>query len=207
MAKVKQELSKKNNAQKADYGDNVTSKLDGNTNFPDLNPPLTTLQSTTNNLRQSHADVDAAHKVYQEKVNIMNQHSATFDSIFGQLGSHIENVSNGDEAKIHSAGMETQSTKTPVGIPSKVLFLNATTGDNAGEIDITWDKVHGAKTYVVNTAVSGVTPLVWNHASIPVKSSGALFNLITGTAYQIRVAANGSAGQGPWSDPVVKVAP
>lgn len=118
----------------------------------------------------------------------------------------MDNVSNGDEAIILSAGMDVQKEKGPASLPDKITSVNATSGDNAGEIDLSWDKSYNAKSYVVEIAVN-TTPLEWKHALISPKSKAELTGLITGTSYQIHVAAVGSVGQGPWSDPVLKVAP
>jgi hypothetical protein len=206
MAKVKQELHKKTPTQKADYGEMVTGKLEGNPDFPSLNPNLTSLKTVTSDLRQAHKDMLDAHKVYQEKVNKLNQSSSAFDSLFTQVGSHIENVSNGDEAKIHGTGMEVQKTKSRIGLPKKVVSLNATISDNAGEIDVQWDTVKGAKTYIIEAAINDGSPIVWSNIAIVTKIKTTL-KMKSGVSYQIRVAAVGTAGQGPWSDPIIKVAP
>ena len=206
MAKVKQELHKKNPTQKADYGEMVTDKLDGNPDFPNLNPNLAALKTVTSDLRQAHKDLQDAHKAYQEKVNILNQKSNAFVTLFTQVGSHIENVSNGDEAKIHGTGMDVQKDKSRVGLPKKVVFLNASSSDNVGEIDIQWDTVRGAKTYIVQTAINDGSPIVWTNMALVTQAKTAL-KMKSGVSYQIRIAAVGTAGQGPWSDAIIKVAP
>jgi hypothetical protein len=206
MAKVKQDLQAKSHIGKADYGDNVINKLTGNANFPSVNPSLDTLKTVSSNLRQTHNEVEEARKTLQEKQNNLNAASTEFDTHFTNLGLHIENVSNGDEAKIHSTGMEVQKTKARIGVPSKVVYLNATSGDNAGEIDIQWDSVKGAASYIVQAAINDGVAVVWTHITVVTKSKAALA-MKSGVNYQIRVAAVGSAGQGPWSDSINKVAP
>jgi len=206
MAKVKQDLHSKSHIGKADYGDNVINKLTGNANFPSVNPSLDKLKTVSTTLRQAHNEVEEARKTLQEKQNNLNAASTEFDTNFTSLGSHIENVSNGDEAKIHSTGMEVQRSKSRIGVPAKVVFLNATSGDNAGEIDIQWDSVKGAASYVVQAAINDGVAVVWTHITVVTRSNAAL-TMKSGVSYQIRVAAVGAAGQGPWSDSVNKVAP
>lgn len=206
MAKVKLELSKKNTSEKTVLGNKVVTNMTGNTNFPNPNPTLDVLKTSITNMTVASDEVEAARKTVQMKLSVLYQQEGIFDGVITQLGTYVDNVSNGDEAIILSAGMDVQKEKSAVTLPDKITSVNATSGDNAGEIDLSWDKSSNAKSYVVEIAVNGTT-LEWKHALITTRSRAELSALITGTAYQIRIAAIGSAGQGPWSDPVLKVAP
>ena len=180
--------------------------MTGNTTFPTPNHTLDTLKTATANVTAASDDVDAARKMVQVKLSILYQQESIFDGVITQLGTYVDNISNGDEATILSSGMDVQKEKSAAALPDKITSVNATSGDNAGEIDLSWDKSYNAKSYVVEIAVNATT-LDWKHALISTKSKAELTGLTTGTAYQIRVAAVGSVGQGPWSDPVLKVAP
>ncbi|MBP1641248.1 MAG: hypothetical protein H6Q17_2831 [Bacteroidetes bacterium] len=206
MAKVKLELSKKNTAEKTALGNKVVTNMTGNTNFLTPNPTLDTLKTATANMATASDDVEAARKIVQVKLSLLYQQESIFDGVITQMGTYVDNVSNGDEASILSSGMDVQKDKSATTLPDKITSVNATSGDSAGEIDLSWDKLYNAKSYVVEIAVNGAT-LEWKHELISTKSKAELNGLITGTAYQIHVAAVGSAGQGPWSDPVLKVAP
>jgi len=206
MAKVKLELSKKNTSEKTVLGNKVVTNMTGNTNFPNPNPTLDVLKTSITNMTVASDEVEAARKTVQMKLSVLYQQEGIFDGVITQLGTYVDNVSNGDEAIILSAGMDVQKEKSAITLPDKITSVNATSGDNAGEIDLSWDKSSNAKSYVVEIAVNGNT-LEWKHALITTRSRAELSALITGTAYQIRIAAIGSAGQGPWSDPVLKVAP
>jgi hypothetical protein len=206
MAKVKLELSKKSIAEKVVLGNKVDSNMTGNVYFKTPNPPLETLKTAIINMTAASDDVEAARKTVQLKLSILYQQENIFDGVMTQLGSYVGNVSNGDEAIILSSGMDVQKDKSPTTLPDKITSVNATSGDNAGEIDLFWDKSYNAKSYVVEIAVNG-TVLEWKQSQITTKSKAELTGLLTGTAYQLRVAAVGAAGQGPWSDPVLKVAP
>jgi hypothetical protein len=206
MAKVKLELSRKNVAEKAALGNKVGSGMTGNVYFKTPSPTLETLKTATTNMVTASDDLEAARKNVQMKMSILYQQESIFDGVMTQLGSYVGNVSNGDEAIILSSGMDVQKDKSPTTLPDKITSVNATAGDNAGEIDLSWDKSYNAKSYVVEIAVND-TVLEWKQSQITTRSKAELTGLITGTAYQLRVAAVGSAGQGPWSDPVLKVAP
>jgi len=206
MAKVKLELSKKNIAEKAALGNKVGSSMTGNVYFKTPSPTLEALKTATTNMVAASDDLEAARKIVQMKVSVLYQQESIFDGVMTQMGAYVNNTSSGDEAIILSAGMDIQKEKSAVTIPDKITSVNATAGDNAGEIDLSWDKSYNAKSYVVEIAVNG-TVLEWKQSQITTRSKAELTGLITGTAYQMRVAAIGSAGQGPWSDPVLKVAP
>jgi hypothetical protein len=207
MSKVKQELSKKTTTEKTDYSDNVVKKMTGNANFESPNPPLTTISGSAALVKTALAELDEAKTLAQTKASILAQYEAALDNNLTQLGSYVENVSNGDEAKILSAGMDVQKERTSAGLPDKITSVNATFGENSGIVLLTWDKITGVKSYVVQIAVNNGSTLEWKHLLVTTKAKGQLTGLITGTSYQIRVAAVNSAGQGLWSDPIIKVAP
>ena len=206
MAKVKLELKKKNTAEKAVFANNVVTNMTGNENFPSPNPTLDALKTASNTMTTAAEEVETARKLVQVKLSILYQQESIFDGVITQLGTYVDNVSNGDEAIILSAGMDVQKEKTASSLPSKITSVNATSGDNDGEIDLSWDSESNVKSYVVEIAINSTT-LDWKHALVSTRSKAELTGLTTGTPYQIRVAAVGSVGQGPWSDPILKVAP
>jgi hypothetical protein len=207
MSKVKLELNKKNITEKTEYSKKVITQMTDNVNFISPNPSLISVSTATTNASVASGEVETARKTVQEKMSILNQQEGILDGFLTQLGAYVDNVSNGDEAIILSAGMDVQKDRTAARLPDKITSVNATTGNNAGEIDLSWDKASNTKSYVVETALNGVNPLEWKHALVSTKSKAEITGLVTGTGYNIRIAAVGSAGQGPWSDPVVKVAP
>jgi len=207
MSKVKLELSKKTVAQKIDLAKTIVAKMTGNASFTTPNPTLASITTAVNNLSTATADLVAARKTVEAKMSAVTLAESALDSLLTQEGNYVENITNGDEAKILSAGMDVKREASSTILPDKVASVNATIGDSAGEIDLSWDKVSGAKSYVVETALSEMNPLEWKHMVVSTRSKAEVGTLKTGTSYHIRVAAVGSAGQGPWSDPVVKVAP
>jgi len=207
MVKVKLELNRKSVAQKIDLAKTIVTKMTGNASFVTPNPALTVVTTAVTNLSTATADVVVARKTLEAKYSALTTAETVLDGALTQLANYVENVSNGDEAKILSAGMDVRSSSSASTIPDKVASVNATIGDSAGEIDLSWDKVLGAASYVVETALSDLNPLEWKHMVVSTRSKAEVASLKTGASYHIRVAAVGSAGQGPWSDPVVKVAP
>jgi hypothetical protein len=207
MGKIKLELRKKTPTQKIDMAKGIVTKLTGNATFATPNPPLANITSAINVFSTATAELVAARKTVEVKVAALELAEGALDTLLTQVSNYVENISNGDEAKILSAGMDVKKEASSAGMPNKITAVIATIGDSAGEIDLTWDKVTGAKSYVVETALSTMDPLEWKHMVVSTRSKAEVGTLKTGTSYHIRVAAVGSAGQGPWSDPIVKVAP
>ena len=82
----------------------------------------------------------------------------------------------------------------------------ATMGDKDGEIDLTWSRVRGAASYVIEQSPN-VVPRVWTQKTVVRQSKAMISGCTPGTVYVYRVAAVGTAGQGPWSDESVKMSP
>jgi len=87
------------------------------------------------------------------------------------------------------------------------LSLTATSGDSEGEIDLVWEPVEKAHTYVVQKCRDSKGPAKWINEDIVNKSSYTVSKLKSLRKYRFRVAAVGRKGQGPWSEPVQKKAP
>ena len=60
---------------------------------------------------------------------------------------------------------------------------------------------------IVQKSPDPISPTSWQQASVVTKSKTTVSGLTSGTKYWFRVAAVGTAGQGPWSDPATKLAP
>jgi chitodextrinase len=69
-----------------------------------------------------------------------------------------------------------------------------------------WAPVRGAYTYIVEKAPDAPV-LTWQPALTTTKSKVAVNTMTSGSKYWFRVAAVGTAGQGPWSDAISKYAP
>ena len=103
--------------------------------------------------------------------------------------------------------MDVRDDRAPVGLPTQVLNLVVTEGDNEGTLDASWDPVRGASSYIIQTSVDPVSPTSWAYKASSAKSSAVLNSFTSGTKIWTRVKALGAAGEGPWSDPAVKTVP
>ncbi len=203
MATVKLALAELSIEEKVQLATNIESGLTGNAAFPTPNPSLATLKATAASL--TLAVTKAADVRKQSEIATIEQDDAEdlLDSVITQLGSYVENTSGGDEAKILSTGMGVKATPTATGILSAPGPVAANTGDAPNEVDLSWPRLTGAKSFVIQHATDPNTPDGdWKFGTTSTKSSCTIGNLVAGTRFWFRVAAVSAAGQSPWSSPV-----
>jgi hypothetical protein len=185
----------------------IVAAMTGNANFATPQPTLAQITAAANDLNAAYAAAQAARQETRTKTSEQNRKEEAFDRILTQLASYVESISGDDEAKIMSAGMEIRSSQTTPGDLSAPQALAASAGDRDGEIDLIWDKVDNARSYVIERSADPPTPNSWSHAGVSTKSRASIDGLASGTKYWFRVTAVGPNGQSPWSDPATKLAP
>lgn len=79
----------------------------------------------------------------------------------------------------------------------------ATKGDEPGNINLQWDSVVGATSYVVQKSAKNCKR-IWKHVDIVTESSCKLEDLTKNKTYLFRVAAVNKLGQSNWSKEIEK---
>lgn len=210
MSRIKLNFKSLSVPEKLARAQQVVRALTGNPNFTSPHPPLAQVTTAIEELETAANDAQAARQ--EAKARTVAQHSKeeTLDLVFTQLVAHVESVAGDDEEVIMSAGLDlrnppgpSHSTQTqPVSIS-----LTATVGDHDGEIDLSWDTVRGARSYVIERSSDPPGESTWTHSGVSTRSRATVEDLTSGTRYWFRVAAVTASGQSPWSNPVVKIAP
>lgn len=208
MGKIKLNLRNLPVQEKIAKARTIITSLTGNPNFPTPTPTLAAATAATDGLETSAATVQTTKARLKTEFSDQNEKEDFLDKIMTQLAAYVESVAGDDETKIHSAGMDTKSGRGPTtSQPTLPGALTATAGDHDGEIDLSWDTVSKAKSYVIERSVDPPTETSWTHAGVSTKSSFTITGLTPGTRYWFRVAAVSSSGQSGWSDPAMKIAP
>lgn len=83
------------------------------------------------------------------------------------------------------------------------VVVYATNGGFKGEINLQWDSVGNAKSYVVQIKQNSSNS--WKHIDIINEPSYMINNLKSGKKYFFRVAPVFNDKQGAWSEPVFKI--
>ena len=206
-AKPKLELRNKSIAEKTAFTGQIIKSLDGNQNFPNPSPSIAALQAGRDSLDNAATAAKAARQLSESKTQLMYEKERALDDLLRKLANHVEDVSKGDAAKIESAGLESffPGKAPPVGELSRPRGLEAFVGNKEGVIELNWNAVRQAKSYVIQFAADPIVK--WEHAGVSTASIFTAKNLVPGRRYWFRVAAVVSAGQSPWSDPATSIAP
>jgi len=181
--------------------------MTGNPAFTAPNPALTVVSAAAAAVETALDDVLMARNNAVTKTAVLHEKEDALEVLLRQLVSYVDNIAHDDEIKILSAGMEIRTPASAAGPPATPTALGATEGDHEAEIDLSWDPVSGAKTYIVERSPDPPIPTSWAHSTISLKSSVSIGGLVSGTRYWFRVAGVASGGQSGWSDPVTKIAP
>ncbi|HEX3228028.1 MAG TPA: fibronectin type III domain-containing protein [Pyrinomonadaceae bacterium] len=208
MPKVKLNISRLSITQKIARCRQIITAMTGNPNFPSPNPTLNAINTAIDEVEEAFHASQTARQEAKTKTSVLSDKDDVLSGLMVQLAAHVESVAGSDEAKIRSAGMDTKATASaPTEITEPPANLSATAGDRDGEIDLAWEAISGAKSYVLERSPDPATAASWTHAGVSTKSSHTINGLTSGTRYWFRVAAVNGIGQSGWSDPAVKIAP
>ncbi len=207
MSKPKLELRFKTDPELLSYARAHITAMTGNVNFPNPTPAAPAFLATANSYEAGLNEADAKAAAAQTAISAKDGLRALLETALNQRANSVEISSGGDETKILSAGFSTRAPSAPIGAMAQPANLRASMGDLAGEIDTQWDAVRGAKSYILDCRTHGATPGPWAQVKILTSSKFTVTGLVPGQEYSFRVRAVGTAGEGPWSDEAVKMAP
>ena len=207
MALVKVGVTKMSVPAKIQFTRQIILDMTNNPNFAAPSPDLDTLSEAAAGLESAYNAALQARANAKMQTSVMGQKSALLDSLLMQEASYVQNSSGGDKAKIESAGFDVRDTPTPIGQLPPPPEPKAVPSHNAGTINLSWKKVRGAKSYIVERATDSNQALEWSAAAASTKTKAIVNTMTSGLRYWFRIAAIGSAGQGGWSEPISKIAP
>ena len=184
----------------------IVLDMTNNPNFAAPSPDLDTLSDAAAALESAYNAALQARANAKMQTSVMGQKSAVLDLLLMQEASYVQSSSRGDKAKIESAGFDVRDNPTPFGQLPAPTEPKAAPSQNPGTINLSWKKVRGAKSYLIERAVDS-NRLEWAAATASTKTKAVVNTMTSGLRYWFRVAAVGSAGQGTWNEPISKIAP
>lgn len=208
MAKVKLNFTRLTIPEKLQLVKQILTAMTGNPNFPTPQPTLAQVSAAADALETADSTAQTARAASKTATSERDQKMKALDLLVAQLAAHVESVSGDDETKILSAGMDVRATGSPGSDPpAQPQGVAATEGDHAGELDVQWDRIVNARSYVLESSTDPTNPALWKHAMVVTTSHATLEGLVSGQRYWVRVAAVNTNGQSGWSDPATKIAP
>ncbi len=207
MAQVKLNLKDLTVPEKIQMGRQVITAMTGNSNFVTPNPTLAALTAVTDQLETVFNAAQLKKLQWATAVDVQNASDKLWETAFTQEASYVQSASGGDATKILSSAMGVRDAAHPSDLPAQPQDPAVTEGDNDGELDFHWDGVKGKTAYVVQILAGENPSGAWGSDKTVTKSKIEITGLVSGTRYWLRVCAVNAAGQGPWSNPVSKIAP
>ena len=206
MAKVKLNLDGLTDAELASLGTLHTTKMTGNATFPSPVPNAAGLAAVLTAFTTKQGEVAAAELALAQLYSEKEAARDALELALSQRGNYVEMTSGGDAALIQSAGFDVQAAPTPTTSLARPENVSASTGDDSGEIDVSWNRVAKARNYVVECRehIDGQVPGPWTQVKIVTRSKLTASGLVTGRKYAFRVRALGpNSVESPWSDEAV----
>jgi hypothetical protein len=185
----------------------IIRAVTGNAKFPNPVPPLTALTDSTDALDDAYIQAQKAKQAWRGAVDVQNAAEDALAQLVSRYASYVESVAGDDASIIAEAGMDPKATPGASSMPNAPGGLNATVGDHEGEIDLTWDPVSNARSYLIQASTDPNNPASWSQVGAATKSSATIGGLTSGTRYWLRVAAIGAGGQSGWSNADAAIAP
>lgn len=207
MAQVKLNLQALTIPEKVQKMRQIVTAMTGNANFPTPDPTLVALGDAADALEAAYNAAQAARETAKQKTDLQDAANAAANTLLTAEGNYVQSKSGGDLVKIQSAGMDVRAEAAPIGDLPAPGNVSASEGDHDGEIDIHWNRVRGAKSYVVQYTTTPTTAASWVNGPIATKTKATVTGLNSATKYYLRVAAIGAAGQGAYSELAAQVAP
>ena len=209
MTKVKLGLDKLSPDEVVSLAGQIKTAMTSNANFTTPNPPLPTMGTAIATATVKVATQKAAAQAALQAITDRDAAIEELKALLTSEASYVENIALGDAVKIQSAGMSVKAPRTPVGPLTPVTSLSVTAGDDAGELDVTWDPVRGAKSYQVQISSDPMTPESWRDVSPAASSRKRISGQTSGTRVWVRVRAIApkEANNGAWSDVATKIVP
>lgn len=207
MASIKLNFSRLSVRDKIALTRSIVAQMGGDARFVTPRPPLQDVGQLASELEEAENTVQAARQDAKAKTTIRNNKEDDLSRAIGMLVGYVASVSGGDEEFIEAAGMTVRDAPGTSSTPTQPAALSATAGDHDGTIDLSWDPIVEAASYIIEMSPDPPTTISWNHQGVSTKSTFTVPGLTSGTRHWFRVAAVNSNGQSPWSDPATKIVP
>ncbi len=175
--------------------EHIEADMTGNANFPTPSPKVSDLTAARTSLVAAISEAEGgAHAAIATK----NAAAKTLAQLLTKMARYVNSVAAGDVAKAVSSGFELAKRPEPIDHLEAPTKFEGRTAAIAGQVDLRWKSVYGARMYFVYMLENGV----WKNIGMVSKARFTAAGLTTDKQYSFRVAAVGRIGEGPVSQEV-----
>lgn len=208
MARIKRDLKRKSVIEKTSQSSAIAKACEENESLGDISGQLSVFVAATGAMERAALESAKAHAEAKHSTTMLVEAEKAWDSAFESLCSAIEAATGGNAQKILSASVKVyeRGRKPLLGKPAAPQNLAAKIGTYDGTVNLTWEKVYGRLVFVVQFNTDAAGESGWITAGMPTACKFTVKGLESGKKYWFRVAAIGTAGQSPWSDPALCMA-
>jgi Fibronectin type III domain len=207
MKKVKLEFSSKDNNMLSVFAKAHGAAADNPLNgFTGLTPTKTEYDAGVAELDAAILGRESAENGLTTAMDREAAARAAMETLLRGRASYVDGKAKGDPDIIHKAAFASDADKNPIGALPSPQNLRAAHNGHSGQIYLRCKPVKGAKSYVTECREHGATLGEWQQVKIGTTASLTATGLTPGKEYAFRMKVVGTAGDGPWSDEVVKMA-
>lgn len=208
MIAFKLELRRKSILQKLAMGAAHLRAMDGNPHYPEATRVPTDAQflAAQQALQSAAEAARMAENAWRAALVTRAARMADWELMLMARAHHCEATTPNNLAALATTGLPLRSPRSPVGPLPAPANLRATMSAMAGQIQLRWEVVRGASSYIVECREHDA-PQPWQQVKILKQARFTSTDHTPGKTYAFRVRAVGPLGEGPWSDEAVKMSP
>jgi hypothetical protein len=197
---VTKQTSKLNTAQKVKFARDTENTAKASPAYqasPPAQTSMTAWKGATDALDQNRSQITTLEGQLETARTKEVQLVHDYEVAATNYASAVQTVANGDPSVVAALGLGVKPVGTPIVELGAPLGLQIRTS-KAGVESLVWDKVLGARVYVMQASVDPATDTSW----VTLQAGGRkrkLTTLVHGQKYLLRVKAVGAKLEGPWS--------
>ncbi|MEI8086417.1 MAG: fibronectin type III domain-containing protein [Paludibacter sp.] len=178
----------------------ISTCLTDNPKFLALAPTVVILKT---NIERFSTLVELGSEGNKQSTVEKNSVRGILEPMAASLAVQVQEICEGDELQIISAGFDVKRKATPIGELERPANVVAVAGSSRGSLAVSWSVVPNAYIYEIQyTDAPSTADSVWQRTS-NTKRKITLENLVRGKAYAIVVAGAGTDPRRVWSDEII----
>ncbi len=205
-AKVKLDLSSRNNDNLMSFASQHDKDMAGNALYPNPTPSTLDYDAVLTDYNDKLVSAMSARSAAVAATNALNVSRVAMEDMLNKRGNYVQIASNSNVGAILSAGFDVRAARTPATPLTPPTGLVIDLNGISGVMLLSWVSDPYASGYAAQYS-ENVTPRIWQSVPRTSKAKLSLSDMTVGTIYVFQVAAlGGSTGQSPWCPEVSRAA-